>query len=865
MTLTLRPHLVCLLTLMAFLPVVLDACHRPNDSGPDVATLASMPIHLEDRLDTAEIEGAEVHADLGKSLSWSADAGLADWSALPNFVDGGAPYQVERADDALRVRVTDRSFAPDDPEESLHGGIFLDVPGFTVNSWREVEVQARISGPVQWLGIGYEVRDTGGDEPDEQWPTRYFGAGTGANPDGKVHTYQFPLVGFGGPVPDVVQQITLEFGANGPAEIELLSVSLESSASKFAEAGVGVRSVLSTPHEDFGPQRRVIYAHAPTRISYPLRVPDAGRLDLALGSMAGAAQMSVRIDFGDSTEALLDETVPPGEAWRQRSLDLSKWSGRDVTLSLVSVPAADAEGEAGDPALDQAVAFWASPTVSSAAASRDAEFPNVVFYVIDGASAYLTSIYGYERETTPQLEALAEEGVVFEQAHSNATWTMPSTASFMTSLHHSVLGGLKNDANPIPPNAPTMAQHFHEAGFHTGVFTFNPNAGGLSGLDRAVDVFRDFGKRGNPLDPIEAISSRVLQGQFWQWRDAYPGPYWAHFQTTDVHPPHHPQDPFAGRFVPKEESKALASGMMKMRFPFNHTSASVHEHWQDQLRQHGHDPHEFYRAMLDMHDEAMLHQDHQIGELVKELKARGEWQNTLLVIGSDHGHPAASYPRFGRGLLEPQPEPWEGALLGQFESHVPLMFVWPGRIEGGRRVEHPVSMIDVLPTILDLAGLPQPGIAQGRSLAPLLLGDEVDWQPEPVVFDEFRVADDGSLLGNLEILDGRWGHSLEIRSGELEGREPAPSSSRHPAPAGGRWKALEFGDVPRYLLYDLEADPRAIDHVAEPDPEAVENALRRLWRLWKEHRALAANFEAGEEAELSPEQVEALKALGYVE
>jgi arylsulfatase A-like enzyme len=265
--------------------------------------------------------------------------------------------------------------------------------------------------------------------------------------------------------------------------------------------------------------------------------------------------------------------------------------------------------------------------------------------------------------------------------------------------------------------------------------------------------------------------------------------------------------------------------------------------------------------MQDVHDEAMMHQDHRLGELVERLKERGEWEHTLLVIGSDHGHPAASYPRFGRGQLDPQPPAWEGALLGEFESHVPLIFVWPGHIEGGRRIETPVSMIDVLPTVLELTGLPPARVAQGQSLAPLLLGEE-GWTPRPVVFDEFRVLEDGSMIGNLELLDGRWGQSLEIRTAE---EASAPTRGRHPAPAGGRWKAHEFTDVPRLLLYDLEADARAIANVAAEHPELATEAQRRLWRIWQQHRELSASFEAGDEAELSPEQQEALRALGYTE
>ncbi|MBZ0114863.1 MAG: sulfatase-like hydrolase/transferase, partial [Thermoanaerobaculia bacterium] len=329
------------------------------------------------------------------------------------------------------------------------------------------------------------------------------------------------------------------------------------------------------------------------------------------------------------------------------------------------------------------------------------------------------------------------------------------------------------------------------------------------------------------------------------------------------HPPYHPQEPFAGRYSPPEQTDALEEQFRELRFPFNHTSASVHEHWQKQLAEHDVDPRSFYRTMQNVHDEAMLHQDHQIGELVKELKARGEWENTLLIIASDHGHPAASYPRFGRGLLDPQPAAWEGALFGEFESHIPLIFVWPGHIEGGRRIEAPVSMIDMLPTVLDLAGLPAAKVAQGQSLAPLLL-DKDGWEPRPVVFDEFRVTDDGTLIGNLEIVDGRWGDSLEIRERELEAGEPG-TMGRHPAPAGGRWKALAFADVPRLLTYDLDADPRAIHHVVDADLARRTESERQLWRLWREHRALSATFEAGEAADLSSEQIEALRALGYIE
>ena len=156
-----------------------------------------------------------------------------------------------------------------------------------------------------------------------------------------------------------------------------------------------------------------------------------------------------------------------------------------------------------------------------------------------------------------------------------------------------------------------------------------------------------------------------------------------------------------------------------------------------------------------------------VGKVIEAVESGPGADNTIIVLWSDHGYHLGEKNTFQKHSL------WERS------SHVPLVFIWPGRIAGGRRVAEPVSMIDVLPTLLELAGLPRAQVAQGHSLAPLLLGQD-GWQPRPVIFDEFRATEDGSLVGNLEILDGRWGRSLEIRTAD---GLPAPTSGRHPAPA----------------------------------------------------------------------------------
>jgi arylsulfatase A-like enzyme len=248
--------------------------------------------------------------------------------------------------------------------------------------------------------------------------------------------------------------------------------------------------------------------------------------------------------------------------------------------------------------------------------------------------------------------------------------------------------------------------------------------------------------------------------------------------------------------------------------------------------------------------------------LVSRLKEEGEWEKTLLVIGSDHGHPAGTFARFGRGLVEPQPEPWQGAMLDAYATRVPLLVVWPGKIKGGRKFDEPVSMIDVMPTILELAGLPPLEVLQGQSLAPLLRGEMMDLAP--VILDEFRVDEaTGEMVGNLEIIDGRWGASLEI--GPLaEGADP--NVGRHSVPVGGRWGAVHpfFPNVPRLLLYDLENDPFALHAVNDEHPDLVRHYTKHLLGQWQAHRALAQRFSEAGEIPVTPEQLEQLRALGYV-
>jgi arylsulfatase A-like enzyme len=254
----------------------------------------------------------------------------------------------------------------------------------------------------------------------------------------------------------------------------------------------------------------------------------------------------------------------------------------------------------------------------------------------------------------------------------------------------------------------------------------------------------------------------------------------------------------------------------------------------------------FYETMRAMYDESLAHQDYQIGRLVERLRERGEWENTLLIVAADHAIAAALYDvhAMAQATLPPRwTYAYDGPMLASSVTRIPLIVVWPGHIAGGRRFQAPVSMIDVLPTLLDLVGLPRPDVMQGQSLAPLLRG-QPGWTPRPVILDDVTPdAQTGQLRGRIEVIDGQWGASLWI------GPQPADPAARRPWPL---------------LLYDVWADPYALHPVNEQYRDLVKKYTKFLEDTWRDHQALAKQFKPGPKVALSPEQLERLRALGYI-
>jgi arylsulfatase A-like enzyme len=422
--------------------------------------------------------------------------------------------------------------------------------------------------------------------------------------------------------------------------------------------------------------------------------------------------------------------------------------------------------------------------------------PNVLVIVIDTLRSDHMSAYGYARATSPNLDRIAREGVLFEKAFAASSWTLPSHASLLTGRYLHEHGAGLNYYNGRDPN---IAQALLAEGYRTGAFSANTyffcrtvgfGAGFLhfedyfgSWADMASHTFYGhefFRFVSGPLGYQESIGRKQAQAvnrEFFRWVDRTPGkPFFAFLNYFDVHDPYQPPQPYRNRFTSLKNP-----GRFINEFVTDSVPHLTPEQWQGEK---------------DAYDGAIAYVDEQIGELFSDLKARGLAENTLVVITSDHGE------EFGdHGLI------LHGMSLYRQEIQVPLIFWWPGKLPAGVRLGTPVTNVAVPATIMDLVARGKPSAFPGPSLVQLWKTQAIgsDW-PEPLVelaqrpyplFKKYSIY----YGGMKSLIIGHWQYIDQDKSGEE--------------------------------LYDWEKDPEELHNLAAtPEGQRINREFRRrLGRL----------------------------------
>ncbi len=435
---------------------------------------------------------------------------------------------------------------------------------------------------------------------------------------------------------------------------------------------------------------------------------------------------------------------------------------------------------------------------------RPVRQPNVVLVVCDTLRADRTTLYGHERDTTPNLAALAATGTVFENAFAMSSWTLPSMSMLLT-------GELKGLADPsILTSHFHVAESFAAAGYDTGAIVANPVLNETLHYQRGLDHFEV--ERTNVMqmraDEVVGKGLRWLDG-----RETQESPFFLWLHPVD---PHHGYEPTGGpAFPPLPEAKALANARLSLDRsrsldPSSYPSAPLtDEDWAHIC------------AERTLYDSEVLQFDAAMGALIEALKERGLFENTVIVVTSDHGEGLWDRPRNPHDAeadaFFPALYRRHGLMLHSEQTHVPLLLHGPGVPKGERRAGF-VPHIDVVPTLHALCNVPLQKLLPGHAL----IGEGSDAPRGPL----FAVCSRSHSV----TVEERW-----------RLHQPRPNRVR------------KWGIEPE--LYDLSVDP----HERRPvdDPAKIE-AYAAMIEAWSEQHSPVQSMQ-----EITREQLERLDALGY--
>ncbi|MDX1501681.1 MAG: sulfatase, partial [Thermoanaerobaculia bacterium] len=426
--------------------------------------------------------------------------------------------------------------------------------------------------------------------------------------------------------------------------------------------------------------------------------------------------------------------------------------------------------------------------------------PDIVVYLVDTLRADHLGCYGYHRPTSPQIDRFAEDATLFTGALAQSSWTRPAVATLFTGLYPEV-HGVTGRQSGLPAGVATLAELLREAGYATAAVSTNPYVTPAFGLDRGFDTFVEL-----PVDrrteEVHQLSDRLNREAF-AWLDARPPgrPFFLYLHSTDPHLPYAPRSPYRERFARPGSAAVAGTKETVYRLTAGELEATV------AVRE----------GLIDLYDAEIAFNDAAFGELRRRLEELGLWESALVVLLADHGE------EFGdHGLWT------HGRTLYSEQLAMPLVVRLPGGRGAGRRVDAPVSQVDLLPTLLDYLGVGAPEAVQGRSFLAAFEPGFSPSDPPPAIY---------AHLG----INGR----------------------RHLAVTRGRRKVVYRAQrllrpMPRVEQYDLERDPGERRNLAYQEPvwTGYLLSLSRLRELWP---ALHA-----EDVELSEELQKNLEALGYV-
>ncbi len=441
-----------------------------------------------------------------------------------------------------------------------------------------------------------------------------------------------------------------------------------------------------------GEGRPVLHLVPNQQLEYQVDVPDhEPELSFGIASLLAGPPIDVSIVVKTEAETSRIYSADNLDAahWQDEVVDLGAWAGQTVTIQFHTRGSGDN------------VAFFSNPIMRSASRKRF----NVILILEDTLRADHLSTHGYKRETDPERTRLMnEQGIVFLNAHSQATKTRPSIPSLMTSLYPTATG-VWNFSDSLSDRYLTLAEILRAQGFVTASFIQNGNAGPYAGVHQGFSSLRDAGSIGETTEGL--FGERVLN-----WLDQNGDRnFFLYLHSVDPHGVYDPPPPY-DRWYREAPADSLVGEQALPK------AASIDPQWAET-------PSAEARRLL--YDGEIRHNDSVIESFIKNLDERDLLEDTLLVFVSDHGE------WMGEGGRWEHHPPGNRPVI-----HVPFMLSYPRLFNASQRLEETVQLIDAMPTILELASVDGSDLLmQGDSLVSLIEGDNREhWQGRITVSEE---------------------------------------------------------------------------------------------------------------------------------
>ena len=337
---------------------------------------------------------------------------------------------------------------------------------------------------------------------------------------------------------------------------------------------------------------------------------------------------------------------------------------------------------------------------------------NVILITLDALRPDHLGCYGYKKNTSPNIDKLAKEGVLFTQAISQTSWTCPSFFSLITSTYPSTNQVYYWD-RILPKSIITLTEILKEKGYCNGFISGHGGTNPNSGFNRGFDTF---------VDIVEVRAGQITNEAIsWIKNNRNKNFFlWIHYM--DTHSPYQPPFPYNKLFLPADFIKLSDEFLAEKYkwigvFPIQSLENTLTE-----------EDREYY---ISQYDGVINFIDEQIGILLKNLKNLNLFKKTFIIITADHGENLADQDKyFGHG----------GALYEELIK-VPLILRCKGLFPKGKIINHQIQLIDIMPTILDILSVDTNVKMEGKTLLPLILNKKI--KSSYYAFSEVRENENG--------------------------------------------------------------------------------------------------------------------------